>query len=274
MSGTRGTRRPEHLRAARDSQHVCSRLSSLATIEADGDRFEFEWGEAHQLGTAAFWVQQTRERHPEPDHRLGERTLAEEVVACLLGGFGLPARVGLAAFRAVREAGLIAIDPPPSSVALERVLTQPIALHPGGPAVRYRFPYQRATRVSRALQFLSERDVPADAWDLRDWLLDAPGIGPKTASWIARNWHGSDGIAIIDVHVHRAGLAAGFFSPSWRLPRDYSLFESAFCQVAAIGGVSSAALDARIWRDMSFLGRAGAMLVGPAAAAQAATLTV
>ena len=250
-----------------------SRPSRFVSIDVGANRFEFEWGEPHQLGTAAFWVEQTRQRHPDPDHRLGEKTLAEEVVACLLGGHGLPARMGLAAFRAVRAAGLIDTDPAPSSLALERILTQPIVLQPGGRSVRYRFPFQRATRVSCALQFLSEREVPGDALDLRDWLLDAPGIGPKTASWIVRNWRGSDGIAIIDVHVHRAGLAAGFFLPSWRLPRDYPLFEAAFCQVAGMGGVSTAALDARIWRDLSFLGRAGGLLVGSAAAATAGTLT-
>jgi hypothetical protein len=182
--------------------------------------------------------------------------------------------MGLAAFRAVRAAGLIATNPAPTSRAIERILSQPLVLEPGRRPIRYRFPLQRANRVSRALQFLSDRQVPEDAWELRDWLLDVPGIGPKTASWVVRNWHGTDGIAIIDVHVHRAGLAAGFFLPSWKLPRDYALFEAAFSQVARIGGVSTAALDARIWRDLSFLGRAGGLLVGSAAAATAATLTV
>lgn len=35
-------------------------------------------------------------------------------------------------------------------------------------------------------------------------------IGPKTASWIVRNYRKSDCVAIIDIHIHRAGLLAGF----------------------------------------------------------------
>lgn len=241
-------------------------------LDACGQQLEFDWGQPHQLGTAAFWVTQTRERSPALDHRIGERTLAEEVVACLLGGYGLPARIGLAAFRAVRAAGLIATDPAPNCAALERVLSRPLKLDSGRPPVRYRFPVQRAARVACALQRLSEHEVPEDPWELRDWLVGVPGIGPKTASWVVRNWHGTNGIAIIDVHVRRAGLAAGFFLPGWRLPRDYALFEAAFSCVAAIGGVSTAALDARIWRDMSFLGRAGSLLVGPDAAGPRDTL--
>jgi N-glycosylase/DNA lyase len=235
----------------------------VVCLDAHGQRLKFDWGQPHQLGTAAFWVTQTRERSPSLDHRIGERTLAEEVVACLLGGYGLPARIGLAAFRAVRAAGLIATDPAPNRAALEGVLSRPLLLDSGRSPVRYRFPVQRAARVACALQQLSEHEVPEDPWELRDWLVGVPGIGPKTASWVVRNWHGTDGIAIIDVHVRRAGLAAGFFLPSWRLPRDYALFEAAFSHVAAIGGVSTAALDARIWRDLSFLGRAGSLLVGP-----------
>ncbi len=242
-------------------------------LDAHGHQLEFDWGQPHQLGTAAFWVTQTRERSPSLDHRIGERTLAEEVVACLLGGYGLPARIGLAAFRAVRAAGLIATDPAPNCAALERVLSGPLLLDSGRPPVRYRFPVQRAARVTCALQRLSEHEVPQDPWELRDWLVGVPGIGPKTASWIVRNWHGTDGIAIIDVHVRKAGLAAGFFLPSWKLPRDYALFEAAFSHVAAIGGVSTAALDARIWRDLSFLGRAGSLLVGPDAAGPRDTLS-
>jgi N-glycosylase/DNA lyase len=249
------------------------RAKSPATviIEVADARVEFSWGEPHHLGTAAYWVEQTRSRCPSCDHRLG-RTLAEETVACLLGGFGLPAHVGLAAFEAVRAEGLISTHVPPSRRDLELVLTRPIVLDGASAPVRYRFPAQRADRIARALQFLSEHSPPRDGHALRAWLLNVPGVGPKTASWIVRNRHGTEGIAIIDVHVRRAGLAAGFFRPSWRLPRDYALFETAFDHVATIGGVSTAALDARIWRDLSFLGGAGRLLLGANAAARAATL--
>jgi thermostable 8-oxoguanine DNA glycosylase len=128
--------------------------------------------------------------------------------------------------------------------------------------VRYRFAAQRAARVSAALAILSADSAPEDPLALREFLLAFPGVGPKTASWVVRNWTGCDGIAIIDIHVQRAGIGAGFFSPGWRLPRDYDLFERAFCEVAHIGGVATAALDACVWEQMQALGRAQTVLLG------------
>jgi thermostable 8-oxoguanine DNA glycosylase len=82
-----------------------------------------------------------------------------------------------------------------------------------------------------------------------------PGVGPKTASWIVRNHLGSDAVAIIDVHLLRAGVIAGVFDPRWSASRDYFLLEDLFLAWADHGGVSAAALDAVVWADMSRLGR-------------------
>jgi N-glycosylase/DNA lyase len=238
------------------------RQEATVRILAAGQEIEFVWGEPHQLGTAAYWVEQTRLRRPSRDHRLG-CSLPEEVVACILGGYGIPAGIGLAAFEEVRAAALVRTDPAPSADEVEAVLARPMALG-AGRLVRYRFAAQRAKRVSAALLFLAEHKPPSQARELRDWLLAVPGVGPKTAAWITRNRLGAENVAIIDVHVRRAGLAAGFFCPSWKLPVDYGAYEEAFCAVAEIGRVSSASLDARIWRDLSFLGRAWPLLLGEA----------
>jgi len=231
--------------------------SGLVEIAAGEDMVAFEWGEIHVLGTAAYWVEQTR-RRPEPrTYRLGG-TLAEEVAACILGGYGIPAAVGLAAYERLHDAGLLQapIDPAAIRAALARPLSVPGRSRP----VRYRFATQRAERVAAALTRLySCADVPTGPRRLRSLLLDLPGIGPKTASWIVRNWTAADGIAIVDVHVRRAGVAAGFFSPDWQLPRHYDFFEEAFCAVATLGGVSTASLDACIWDQMQALGRAKAL---------------
>jgi N-glycosylase/DNA lyase len=232
----------------------------LIELKVDDQVLRFQWGLPHELGTAAFWVEQTRRRSPQGGHRLGE-TLAEEVVACLLGGYGVRAWVGLAAFKRLRRRGLVSPCDPPSSKHLEAALAEPLSVDGYGP-IRYRFPNQRAERIAAALRILSEESPPTNGHELRDWLLGISGIGPKTASWVARNWSGGDGIAIIDVHIHRAGLAAGFFPDHWKLPRDYGRFEQAFCAVAQLGGVSSAALDARIWRDLAYLGSAKRLLLG------------
>jgi N-glycosylase/DNA lyase len=228
-------------------------------IVVDGERLRFVWGEIHELGTAAYWVEQTRRFDVPPSYRLGE-TLAEEVAACILGGHGIPAEVGLAAFASLRAAGLL--RPPGDPTAIEARLREPLLIAGRSRPVRYRFAAQRAARVSAALVILDSVPTPSEPLALREFLLAFPGVGPKTASWIVRNWTGCDGVAIIDVHVQRAGIAAGFFSPRWRLPRDYPRFDDAFCTVAHLGGVTTAALDACMWHQMQALGRAQPLLLG------------
>lgn len=235
-------------------------------IAVNDKRLCFAWGEIHELGTAAYWVEQTRRLGVSPSYQLGE-TLAEEVAACILGGHGIPAEIGLAAFASLRDAGLL--HPTADAEAIAAFLRKPLLI-PGRPRpVRYRFAAQRAARISAALAILDANAAPEDPLALRDFLLDFPGIGPKTASWVVRNWTGCDGVAIIDIHLQRAGIGAGFFSQSWRLPRDYALFEKAFCEVARIGGVTTAALDACVWQQMQALGRAQTLLLGTAVIQQA-----
>jgi N-glycosylase/DNA lyase len=234
-------------------------LGQHVELHAGGRDLRFYWGQVHELGTAAYWTEQTRRRQTPTDFALG-KTLAEEIAACLLGGYGIPAAVGLAAFREVREKGLL--DGAPSAAQVEAVLAIPIRVPGRASLVRYRFARQRSQRLAAALEVLDASTPPDDSLELRAWLMRLPGIGPKTASWIVRNHHACDQVAIIDIHVHRAGIAAGFFSSAWRLPRDYAIFEDAFCQVAAVAGVSAASLDACIWDQMQRLGRAQRLLLG------------
>jgi endonuclease III len=46
--------------------------------------------------------------------------------------------------------------------------------------------------------------------------MSLPGIGPKTASWIARNWLDADDVAILDIHIMRVGQVIGLFPLSKR----------------------------------------------------------
>jgi N-glycosylase/DNA lyase len=213
------------------------------------------WGRPWQTGTAAYWTALTAldgiAGGGPGRHRLGA-TLAEETAACILGGFGQPYETGLAAFHAVRDAGML--DGAPSADRIRAVLLQPLPV--GGTLRRYRFPAQRAARLAGALAFLQNCEPPRDARELRDWLTGAPGIGPKTASWIVRNQLGSDDIAVLDVHVVRAGAAAGVFDPSWTPAGHYALLEGMFLGWAAAGGVSAADLDAVIWREQAAAARA------------------
>jgi N-glycosylase/DNA lyase len=220
----------------------------------------FSWGKPHQLGTACYWVEQTRRAQRSANHQLGQ-SLHEEVAVCLLGGHGVRASVGIAAFEAVRTAGLLEAGASPRAAEIEAILARPLE-GPSQRPVRYRFPRQRAIRLARCLEILEREEAPVEPLALRDWLLDFPGVGPKTAAWIARNYTGTDDVAIIDIHVRRAGLAAGFFLSRWRLPGDYSAFELAFVAVARLGSVSAAALDAYIWDELQYLGNAGVAVLG------------
>jgi N-glycosylase/DNA lyase len=209
------------------------------------------WGHGWQVGTAAYWVALTQiavqdGRLPDSParHRVGGN-LAEEVAACLLGGHGLPHQTGRAAFEAVRGAGLL--TGPTAPQAIEQVLRQPLRV--GSRTVRYRFPAQRAAYLAAALTQLHAQTPPASARALRDWLLELPGIGPKTASWIVRNHLSSGEVAIIDIHILRAGIDASVFDPSWTPARHYDLLEALFLAWARHGSVSAADLDAIIWAE-------------------------
>lgn len=76
------------------------------------------------------------------------------------------------------------------------------------------------------------------------------GIGPKTASWIVRNWLDSDEVAIIDIHIHRVGILTGVFGPDQIVARDYMEMELQFLAFSTAIGARSSALDALIWSQM------------------------
>jgi N-glycosylase/DNA lyase len=218
-------------------------IDDAVALQVKGDLVTFRWGKPWLIGTAAFWVDQAELGFVGQSHEIGS-TIEEEVAACILGGFGMPAEVALAAYRHLRAHG--AFEHPEAN-RLEALLREPLRL-PTGRLVNYRFPRQRAQRLETALRQCREAGTPPqEGVALRDWLLSFTGIGPKTASWIARNRTGCDDVAIIDVHVRRAGEIAGFFPVRWRLPTDYFRYEGAFLEVARLGGVSAAALDACIW---------------------------
>lgn len=102
-----------------------------------------------------------------------------------------------------------------------------------------------------------EDNPPAtiQARQFRDDLMEIPGIGPKTASWIARNWLGSDEVAILDIHIIRAGVLIGLFDSRQSVPRDYKAMEERFLTFARALDVRPSLLDAVMWREMRKLHR-------------------
>ena len=218
----------------------------------EGDR-QVSWGHPWQIGTAAYWVEATREAFGEPRqagvHRLGE-TLEEELAACIIGGFGMPFETGLAAYSALRTEVLHHVASP-TQEEIEAVLRRPLLVN--GSHRRYRFPAQRARRLASALAFVRDTDCNSMSnREMREWLLGAPGVGMKTASWVVRNIRAADDLAVLDIHVMRAGIRAGVFPEDFSPQRNYRVLEGWFVEWARIGGVSPADLDAYIWRDQAY----------------------
>jgi N-glycosylase/DNA lyase len=208
------------------------------------------WGSPETLFTPAFWLVQywMREGSLAPRvHSLGQ-TLEEEVVACLLGGHGIPAEVALAAFDRLRTRGLISQQPPHNEV-ISQNLREPLTV--SGRPVTYRFWSQKARYIATALRTLKEQPAPRDsARDLREYLLRIPGIGFKIASWIVRNWLSSDDVAILDIHIIRAGHLMSLYSAEDQVSRDYLDMERRFLNLARAMNTHASDLDALIWLEM------------------------
>jgi N-glycosylase/DNA lyase len=206
------------------------------------------WGKADELFSSAYWAAIARMTPNYNELRFG-RTLREEVAACLLGGYGIPAEIGIAAFVRLRSIGLLSSGTASEDRILE-ALAAPLMAQ-SGKLVRYRFARQKAKYLAQTLRVLEEMCPPQDSGRLlRDWLRDLPGIGWKTASWIARNWIGSEDVAILDIHIMRAGFFAGVFEkPSW-CNREYPYLEARFLAWAGALNVPPTHLDALIWKEM------------------------
>lgn len=209
-----------------------------------------KWGNYCQLYTAAFWkymYQSNLDTFQNNVHRLGD-TIIEEVVACILGGFGIPSEMGLLAFARLKNDNLIR-----NGVSYEELAT---ALYlpfetDTGKFVRYRFYNQKSRYI---FDFLNRGDLDQINIDndllLRKWLLTVNGIGPKTASWITRNWLQSENVAILDIHILRAGLIAGFFDDISKVDKNYFLLEKLYIKFCRAANVLPSNMDAIIWSYM------------------------
>jgi thermostable 8-oxoguanine DNA glycosylase len=208
------------------------------------------WGLHVEYFTPAYWAAQAKDFKADKDenrYRLGE-TLKEEVAACLLGGYGIPAEVGLSAYYRLKEWGLLE-NGKCTNGSLSQALRIPLKI--GDRTIRYRFWKQKASYLAPLIAAL-EKSCPdeTDHQKFRNWFLNFRGIGLKTASWITRNWLASDQVAILDIHVVRAGILCGLFPRDCRLERDYLSLEKVFLDFAKHLNVSPAKLDAVIWQQM------------------------
>jgi thermostable 8-oxoguanine DNA glycosylase len=211
-----------------------------------------KWGDYNQLYTPAFWKMQyisyMQMGENENIYKLGSNIL-EEVVVCLLGGFGMPSEIGLAAYDRLKEEGLISPFAPFSDIY--NALRRPFMLGDGR-KVHYRFYNQKSKYLYGLLNRTDLNKIPLhDDIQLRDWLLSVKGIGLKTASWITRNWLDSNNVAILDIHIIRAGLLAGFYTQDTdNLSKHYFKLERQYLAFCKALEVSAAIMDAIIWDFM------------------------
>lgn len=211
-----------------------------------------KWGDCSQLYTPAFW-KMLYISHRQTDvtyniYKLGSSIL-EEIVVCLLGGFGMPSEIGIAAFDRLKNRNLIRANILFSEIY--DALYEPFILDDGRKA-RYRFYNQKSRYIYELLNRTDLHQIPANNdMLLREWLLTVGGIGLKTASWITRNWLNSDNVAILDIHILRAGILAGFYDQKIdNLDRNYLLLEQQYLAFCNALEVSSAIMDAIIWDFM------------------------
>ena len=212
------------------------------------------FGREDELLTPAYWAMRCVSADPaETDfvNRCG--TLEEEIGFCLLGGFGVTFEVATAFFEYLRTSGAFERSAVFSEAALFAMLNEPTVVR--GRRRRYRFPAQRARRLHRAMADLARMEVDEpDPIRFRDQIKTLEGVGPKTASWIARNWLDTDSIAILDIHVLRAGWLLDLFDRDCRLPRDYLELERRFLCFAKNLHVRASVLDSVMWYDMRTFG--------------------
>jgi hypothetical protein len=214
------------------------------------------FGRPEWVPTPAYWARLATLEASEPTPYISApgSPLVDDVACCILGGFGIKMEVNRAAWVRLKSDGTFEDSCEPKADHIEELLQQP--LYVDGRWVRYRFPKQRAGRLSFAIKYLKQHHLPlSDPLALRGALTALPGIGPKTASWIVRNWTGSDDVAILDVHVIRAGQIMGLFPRDIRLPRDYMALEHRFLDFARALQIPASLLDAIIWREMRVLTR-------------------
>lgn len=210
------------------------------------------WGDVGAFPSPAYWtylVYAARLLGDRPRYELGS-SLVEEVSACLLGGHGIPATVGLAAFSALKSKGALdTTSKLPTEQALLEMLSEPLEVN--SKSVRYRFAAQKSRYLHAALCFLQQHAAPQDPKELRNWLIGIPGIGLKTASWVVRNWTRSDEVAILDVHLMRVGKAIKLFPEHLTVERHYLALEELFLQLSRAMDVRASELDAVIWNEMA-----------------------
>lgn len=214
-------------------------------IKLTNPLLEFPLGSPDVFGTAAYWIYQWT-LSPQMANSSG-RDLLEESIYCMLGGYGMTAEVSNAYYyKITNSSGTLTSL---TSTKIEEILRTPINLN--GKKIKYRYPKMKSEYIGEAIPQISElAKANISPSKLRDELVKIRGIGLKTASWIIRNHFGSTSVAVVDIHLLRAGIIAGFLKKEWKPEKDYHLIENAYLEFCNKFNLSPGGFDLLLWNQM------------------------
>lgn len=209
------------------------------------------WGSPGEYFTPAFWKAFAWKQEAFYRPRAFGVTLKEELAACMLCGYGVPSELGVAAFERLRAENLLTGQA--TAHEIERRLSLPLEL--AGRRIVYRFYRSKARALAAALEAFDhmELDRCQDPLEARRLLMLLPGVGPKTASYIVRNYYRSNDVAVLDVHITRASKLLKIFPQNADPQRDYLKLEQRFLEFACALGVPASVLDNLMWDGMRTL---------------------
>lgn len=214
------------------------------------------FGFPHVPFTPAYWLAQAHEHAiagKELSNYPHRPDLASTAVYCLLGGHGITAEMATAAHAECLRVNLIDERCTRAST-WQRALERPLIV--GGRQIHYRFPHQKAIYSAKLMHRLTSSCPPIHCGiELRNWFLDSPGVGYKTAGWIVRNFMNESEVAIIDIHLYRAMILCGVFPIGVSLARHYLSMEKRFLNFCRALGVHASDFDLVIWKQMREFGR-------------------
>ena len=78
-----------------------------------------------------------------------------------------------------------------------------------------------------------------------------------------RNYSECNDVAIVDIHLYRAGRLAGFISPEWDIRKDYYKIEESFLSFCESINASPSRMDSIIWSQMKGSGRRALKMLNP-----------
>lgn len=213
------------------------------------------WGDPWILFTPAYWLAHAWMHQADrtaTSRYCTKQNLLHELGFCMLGGFGITAELATAAFTSCKDAGLFDRFETRVGVWIER-LSERLLVNQR--LVKYRYPKQKAKYLAAAMSYFRDHQFGLESpLALRNQLLEIDGVGYKTASWVVRNVLDSDDVAILDIHLIRAGRLCGLYSKRDNVQHDYLNMEQRFLSFSRALRLRPAVLDCLIWDEMRAAG--------------------